>query len=177
MKVKIGKYPKGEARRRIDVEIENFDTWGLDHTLATIILPALIQLKNTKHGIPNEFTDRVGGDMDRNYCFDFIKEDENEVFDQLCQKWDEVFDKMIWSFLQLSIEEDYDQKYHHGHMKMSFKPVDHTNPITGVVEQMYQMVDENPGEHWYDYIGHMEHDKRIQEGLELFGKHYRSLWD
>jgi hypothetical protein len=39
------------------------------------------------------------------------------------------------------------------------------------------MVDKNPGAHWYDAEGHLLHEERIQEGLELFGKYYRSLWD
>jgi hypothetical protein len=39
------------------------------------------------------------------------------------------------------------------------------------------MVDKNPDEHWYDHIGHQLHEARIQEGLELFGKYYRNLWD
>lgn len=179
MKVNISSYPKGPNPQKINVKIDKYDTWGLDHTLASIILPALIQLKNTKHGIPSEFVDRVGGDMDSNFCFDFIKEDENEVFDQLCKNWDEVLDKMIWSFLQLSIESDYDNKYHHGKMETDWVESDHTytNPSTGKVEKTYRMVDKNPNGHWYDHVGHMLHEKRIQEGLDLFAKHYRSLWD
>lgn len=179
MKVNLGRYPKGDAKRRISVEIDNFDTWGLDHTLALIILPALIQLKQTKHGVPSEFVQRIGGDTDRNYCFDFIKEDENEVFDKMCEKWEEVLDKMIWSFQQLSIDEDYDSKYHHGKMKLGWKKTEkqYPNPVTGQMEHMYEMVDENPGGHWYDHVGHMMHEERIQEGLELFGKYYRNLWD
>jgi hypothetical protein len=51
------------------------------------------------------------------------------------------------------------------------------NPITGKMEGTYEMVDNNPGEHWYDSVGHRLHEERIQEGLELFGKHFRSLWD
>jgi hypothetical protein len=180
MKVNLSKYPKGDSFRKIDVEIENFDTWGLDHTLATIILPALIQLKHTKHGVPSEFVDRIGGDFDSNYCFEFIKEDDDKVFDQLCNKWNDIFDKMIWSFLQLSIEDDYDSKYHHGKMDIGWEKLPdklHPNPITGAKEPLYQMVDKNPGEHWYDHVGHQEHDRRIREGLELFGKHFRDLWD
>jgi hypothetical protein len=179
MKVNLSRYPKGNGKRRINVEIDPFDTWGLDHTLATIILPALIQLKNTKHGVPNEFTSRVGGDFDNNLVFDFIKEDDNIVFDQLCDSWDEVLDKMIWSFLQLSIEDDYDNNYHHGKMETDWVESDYTytDPITGKIEKTYQMVDKNPEEHWYDQIGNQEHEKRIQEGLELFGKHFRDLWD
>ena len=179
MKVSLSKYPKGNKHRKVDVKIENFDTWSLDHTLASIILPALIQLKHTKHGVPSEFTDSIGGDFDRNLVFDFIKEDNSEVFDRLCSKWDEVLDKMIWSFLQLSIEEDYDSKYHHGKIDFSWIESDHkyTDPITGKVETTWEMKDENPGGHWYDQIGQQEPDKRIQEGLELFGKYFRNLWD
>ena len=179
MKINLSKYPKGNGKRKIDVQIDPFDTWGLDHTLATIILPALIQLKNTKHGVPGGFTDRVGGDFDNNLVFDFIKEDDTEVFDQLCESWDEVLDKMIWSFLQLSIEDDYDNKYHHGKIETDWVESDYTytDPITGKIEKTYQMVDKNPDGHWYDHIGIQEHEKRIQEGLELFGKHFRDLWD
>ena len=39
------------------------------------------------------------------------------------------------------------------------------------------MIDNNPEEHWFDANGHAEHVKRIQEGLDLFGKYYRNLWD
>ena len=60
MKVNLGKYPKISSRR-VSVEIERFDTYSLDHTLAHIILPALLQLKATKHGIPHEFVADVGG--------------------------------------------------------------------------------------------------------------------
>lgn len=178
MKINLGKYPKGDTPRRINVEIDKFDTWGLDHTLALIILPALIQLKHTKHGVPNEFvSSRIGGDMDRNGCFDFIKEDENDIFDKGCDAWEETLDKMIWSFQQIAIDEDYDSKYHHGKMDIGWKPIQHLNPVTGLMEEMHEMVDKNPSEHWYDHVGHMLHEERIQEGLELFGKHFRDLWD
>lgn len=176
MKVNIRNFNRGPTERRVDVKIEKWDTYSLDHTAALIILPLLLQLKNSKMGVPNDFVQRVGGDMDSNYCFDFIMEDENEVFDKLCERWSEALDKMIWSFQQM-VDESYDDKYHHGKMKIGWKPVERLNPATGVVEKMYEMVDENPNEHWYDYVGHMMHEDRIQEGLDLFGKYYRSLWD
>lgn len=180
MKANLRPYPKGVSIRRVNIEIEDFDTWSLDHTLALIILPALIQLKHTKQGVPNELTDRVGGDFDSNYTFDFIKEDDTEVFNQLCDKWDDILDKMIWSFQQLSIDDEYDSKYHHGKMDIGWEKVPnnmYTSPLTGKSEPLYQMVDKNPGEHWYDHVGHNLHNERIQEGLELFGKYYRNLWD
>ena len=51
MKVEISNYDD-DGERTINVRIDDFDTWSMDHTLAPIILPMLIQLKETKHGSP-----------------------------------------------------------------------------------------------------------------------------
>lgn len=53
------------------VKIDRWDTWGMDSTLALIILPMLKQLKATQHGHPIELTDK---------------------------QWHKIMDKMIWSF-------------------------------------------------------------------------------
>jgi hypothetical protein len=89
-----------------------------------------------------------------------------------------VLDKMIWSFEQL-LKGDYDEKYHHGKSDYDWIKSDkqYHNPLTGKMEDTFQMVDKDPDSHWYDSEGHKLHDERIQEGLELFGKYYRSLWD
>ena len=177
MKIKIGKFPKN-GDRKIDINIDKYDTWNLDHTLAVIILPALIQLKESKHGIPSDFAEVGGEDYNAQESFDFYKETVNENFEKRVQEWEEVLDKMIWSFQQIALE-DYDNKYHHGKPKFDFVKTDkqYPNPISGVLEDTFQMVNKNPGEHWYDHVGHKLHEERIQEGLELFGKYYRSLWD
>ena len=176
MKVNIRNFNKGPTERKMEVSIERWDTYSMDHTAALVILPLLLQLRQSKHGVPNEFIRHIGGDLDNNYCFDFVNDDENNVFDQLCGKWEETLDKMIWSFQQV-VDDSYDSKYHHGRMKLGWKPIEITNPTTGNVSNAYEMVDENPGEHWYDHVGHELHEERIQEGLELFGKYYRNLWD
>jgi len=177
MKVNLGKYPKISSRR-VSVEIERFDTYSLDHTLAHIILPALLQLKATKHGIPHEFADAGGADYESQESFDFYKESHDWAFEQKVKEWDLVLDKMIWSFQQIAFD-DYDQEYHHGKTEYDWVKTDKQfpNPITGKMEDTFQMVDKNPEDHWYDHIGHQLHEERIQEGLELFGKYYRHLWD
>ena len=177
MKVNLGKYKK-DSSRRIDVKIEKFDTFSLDHTLALIILPALLQLKATKMGVPSEFADAGGADYDNQDSFDFYKESHNDAFDKRCKKWDEVLDKMIWSFQQIAMD-DYEKLYHHGDPKYDWVKTDqqYVNPLNGKKEDTFQMIDTNPDQHWYDAKGHMEHENRIQEGLELFGKYYRNLWD
>jgi len=167
MKVRIGRYPKN-GDRHINIEIEYFDTWSLDHTLALIILPSLIQLKNAKHGIPNSFATVGGEDWDNQDSFDFYKESNKDAWAECEKRWDEVLDKMIWSFQQIAID-DYNDKYFHGKAVYDFVKVK-GHPL-------HTMVDTNPDEHWVDTNGLNEHEARIQEGLELFGKYYRSLWD
>ena len=76
MRVKIGPYRKNRATR---VEIEPHDTWSMDHTLAMIIHPMLVQLKATQHGHPASLT---------------------------IEKWDEILDEMIWAFGHKSKEID-----------------------------------------------------------------------
>lgn len=177
MKVKMSRFFKN-SDRKIDIQIDPYDTWNLDHTLAMIILPALIQLKEVKQGVPSEFADVGGEDYREQLCFDFYHETHDESFEEGVKRWNEVLDKMIWAFQQL-VTEDYDALYHHGKAEYDYVKSDkqYPNPVTGKMENTYQMVDKNPNDHWYDHVGHMLHEERIQEGLELFGKYYRALWD
>lgn len=179
MKINMKKYPKKGFRRKCNVQIDYWDTWNLDNTLARIIYPALLQLKATKHGIPGEFVNDVGGaDYEEQESFEFYKESHNTAWEEGSKRWDEVLDKMIWSFGQIAYV-DYDDQYHHGKGEYDWVKTDKTypNPITGKIEATYQMVDKNPDEHWYDHVGHRKHEERIQEGLDLFGKYFRNLWD
>lgn len=179
MKVNLGKFPAKGNRRKVSITIDNHDTWNLDHSLALIIYPALLQLKANKHGIPSEIVDNVGGeDWVAQDSFDFYKETHQESWEIAAKRWDEILDKMIWSFKQLCMD-DYGDLYHHGKTDWDFVEADkqYPNPVTGVMEPTYQLVDKNPDEHWFDNEGHQLHEDRIQEGLTLFGKYYRSLWD
>jgi len=178
MKVHLGKYRKNSDHRKIKVNIEDFDTWSLDHTLAFIILPALMQLKKEKMGVPAQFVSDVGGaDYDSQDSFDFYKETHEESFNIACRHWEDALDKMIWSFQQL-VFDNWEEQYQHGTPEYDWKPCeDFVDPVTGKTEKTYRMVDKNPTEHWTDYEGMRLHEERIQEGLELFGKYYRHLWD
>lgn len=79
MKVKIGKYPTDYAdERKIKIQIDRWDTWSLDHTLALIIHPALVQFKNNNNGHPSDMTG---------------------------EEWDQIIDKMISAFAEI-LDED-----------------------------------------------------------------------
>jgi hypothetical protein len=173
----MGRYLNTKSRK-IDITIDRYDTWGLDHTLAFIILPCLIQLKHTKNGVPGEFA-MVGGEVyDYQKSFEFYEESHKVAFDEKVKEWDEVLDKMIWSFSQLVLD-THEDKYHHGAANYDFVKTNtqFPNPVTGKMEDTFEMVDKNPNEHWFDSVGYNLHQDRIQEGLDLFGKYFRNLWD
>ena len=77
MKIKIGPYRKNRAYH---IHIDDYDVWSLDHTLASIIHPALIRLKETKQGYPQLFEGRYVTPhyCDRQLHFDFIDEKVEE---------------------------------------------------------------------------------------------------
>ena len=92
MKVYIGKYPtyrwyhklfRLTPKQIVSVKIDKHDTWGMNYTLALIILPMLKQLKETTHGYP---------------ALPDLLEDAEGVTDDPEKAWDIILDKMIASF-------------------------------------------------------------------------------
>lgn len=163
MKVHIGKYPKNpDKQRKIDIRIDKWDTWGMDHTLALIILPMLKQLKATKHGAPGSLPEfQQISDQYSQLCFDFYADGNQDAWDAGHKHWIEILDKMIWSFEQV-LDDDWEEQY------WLVKPE----------------IDWYKGEEikWKvrgecDWDGRMMHLQRINEGLELFGKYFQDLWD
>jgi hypothetical protein len=86
--------------RKIKVNIDKWDTWNLDHTLALIIVPCLRQLKETKHGVPcNLSNDDVPNALkcpeDKMVRYgDYLE--ISLPYSQIMWEW--ILDEMIWSF-------------------------------------------------------------------------------
>ncbi len=143
-----------KRKRKIKIKIHKYDTWNMDYTLSPIILPMLIQLKKTKHG---------SGIVDLEDVPDHLRAVTTEHWEDqlnfpfytkeylsdvdLHTRYEWVLDEMIWAFEQLS-DPDNEEKF--------FTKKD---PIK------------------IDKLGLENHWKRIENGLRLFGKYYRTLWD
>lgn len=91
MKVTIDEYP-AESQ----VQIDPWDTWNMDHTLAEIALPMLIQLKATKHGAPYVDDSDVPEELQSTSAPP--KENEWDTDENHFKRWDWVMDEMIYSF-------------------------------------------------------------------------------
>lgn len=157
MKVFIGDYPEGDDKRVIDVTIHEYDTWGMDHTLALLIVPMLKQLKATKHGSPL---------VDDEYVPEHLrstaappKENEWDVDDNHFKRWDYVLDEMIWAMEQIADHDNDGQFYDHSEV----------DEEADLMEQIAQIK--------CDYEALDAHHKRIANGTKLFGIFFTSLWD
>jgi len=95
MRVRIGPYRKN---RVVKVEVEPHDTWDMDQTLAHIIHPMLVQLKETKHGAPMVDEGDVPLDMGMSEEAKAKWDGLGEVDGQFHARWDWILDEMIWAF-------------------------------------------------------------------------------
>jgi YD repeat-containing protein len=164
------------------IKIDPWDTWSMDSTLAPIILPMLKQLKATKHGSPSVDLEDVPEEMrtvehkeyESQQCFDFYHEDntENKRYN-IHDRWEYVLDEMIFAFDHL-VDDSWEDKYSSGEMDHYSEPCewDENGKPT-----MHTMKEGSNHTYKCDYDGLRKEWDRVNNGLRLFGKYYRGLWD
>jgi hypothetical protein len=153
---------KNKKRKEI-VKIHDYDVWNLDYTLSLIILPSLKEYKE-------ELLD--------NPWFPQTEEIKN------LNDWVIIIDKMIWSFEHI-VDESWEDEYRDSYKvktwlpkpKRDEKPFVRDEKITGsLISTCFGFYDkERFGKS--DYEGMKKEEEKIQEGLELFGKFFRFLWN
>lgn len=148
--------------QKIKVRIDNYDTWSMDHTLAPIILPMLVQLKETKHGSPWVDDEDVPEELKSTSAPP--KEDDYDVDDNHHLRWEWVLDEMIWAFEQKARDDWESDYYEYEHFKPKKESKDWSEQIG------MKLV-------WEDRKGREAHQKRMSNGFRLFGKYYEALWD
>ena len=139
------------------VKIDRWDTWSMDHTLAHIIHPMLIQLNKTKHGGPFTEDDDVPDEIKSTNAEP--KENEWDIDSNHFKRWDYILNEMIWAFEQELKDDDESQFF------------DHTESrgIKDFNESMKKLK--------VDHEGLEAHQKRKANGFRLFGRYYQNLWD
>jgi hypothetical protein len=166
--------------RVVDVKIDYWDTWSMDSTLAPIILPMLKQLRDTKHGspmvdmedVPEYMRTTTTEDWDSQRAFDFYNEDVPDGYD-VHKRWEWVLNEMIFAFEHL-IDDSWEEAYSSGEFDTIQVPCewDENGKPT-----LYSM-EHGPNHTYYcDYAGINKVYERIDNGLRLFGKYFRHLWD
>ena len=144
--------------QKVKVHIDRWDTWSMDHTLAPIILPMLVQLKESKHGAPNVDNADVPKELRATKKQIEAYGKKGDVDPKHFERWDWVLNEMIWAFEQKCRdhwEEDYYGPYIEGEGD-------------GILGGHFE---------WTDDEGRQKHQERMSNGFRLFGKYFESLWD
>lgn len=178
MKVEIGPYPDYDAKqyelfeellvvnnRHVHVEIDDYDVWNMDSTLALIVLPMLKKLKENKHGAPFVKLEDVPEHL---HPTEPVKEYETD--DKHFDRWDWVLDEMIFAFESKTFDwEDqfWDPKPEIDWERLMKKEVDES----GYVPTPWKV------EGKLDEEGRIAYQARISNGFRLFGVYYEGLWD
>ena len=108
MRVRIGPYRKNRAKH---VEIEPHDTWNMDRTLALIIHPMLVQLKETKHGAPMVDMEDVPKELRATKAQQNKYAKGGDVDPKHFERWDWIMDEMIHAFEQNN-KDDWQSYYY-----------------------------------------------------------------
>jgi len=90
--------------QKVKVHIDRWDTWSMDHTLAHIVVPMLVQLKESKHGAPFVDDKDVPAELRSTNCPP--KENPWDTDANHFKRWDWVMDEMIHAF-QSKLDDDY----------------------------------------------------------------------
>jgi len=153
--------------QRVDVRIDPWDTWSMDHTLAPIILPMLLQLKATQHGgglvdmkdVPKELR-ATKKQID-------VFNETGKIDDKYFKRWSWVLDEMIFAF-QSKLDDSWKEQFCTGEQDLAWEPQKNgTTEMTKGPSHTFEI----------DWAGIEEYQKRISNGFSLFGKYFEALWD
>ena len=150
----------------VKVRVDYYDTWGVDRTLAPIVLPLLKQLKATKHGSPHVDDEDVPEELKSTSAPPMTEEEMNtgRVDANWFKRWDWVMDEMIWAFEQLNNPEA-DSQFH--------TDIDPAKPRF----EDGLSFEESMKRGKFDKDGYIKWQERKTRGLTFFGKYFEALWD
>ncbi len=152
---KVCQWIHNNRQRKIKIKLHPYDTWNMDATLALIIVPMLEQLKENSQSFGNIHPDDCPPELRGN----FDPEIHDTWYSQ--ERWNWFMDELIWTFTQLDPRTDGEAQFF-GHSEVDEKEVDINKQIAKIK---------------YDREGLDAYNARIDNGLRLFGKYFRSMWD
>lgn len=107
MKVNIGEYPDNGETREVSIQIDDWDTHSLDHTLSLIICPALKKFKEKDSASPIINGDDVPEILKPPATFE--QDISNDKFDEkMFQRWEYILEEMIWAFERISEDKEWE---------------------------------------------------------------------
>lgn len=139
------------------VKVDRYDVWSMDHTLALIIHPMLLELKSQKHGygliddcdVPEHLQSKFAQPKDHEWETDSLAEARYTWF----------LDEITWAFAQHKSDDETDQFYDHTESRK----------VKDLMESISLLK--------VDREGLAAHNARKQHAFNMFGKYFQTLWD
>jgi hypothetical protein len=162
MKVDIG-YPEEGQPQRIEVVIDNYDTWSTDHTLANIIVPLLERVKLDKQGAPNVDDEDVPEAL-RSAVAPAEHPENGDIDGNWFLRWDYVLDEMLWAMREIANNKPTEEVFYKD-MHDFISSAEGNVSIKDIMNNTQ-----------FDEEGYTKYQDRIQRGCVLFGKYFQCLW-
>jgi len=176
---KVCQWVDSKKERKVYVRIDPYDTWNMDSTLTTIILPMLKQLKDNKDGSPSVDDSDVPDELKSTSAPPLTEEEIGNCHtdENWHKRWEYVMDEMIFAFECLN-DNSWQDEYRSGEIDWVSVPVDEDGNECKKEDAKFFRQDDGPN-HTYkcDYEGMKIIEERIEKGTTLFGKYYQNLWD
>ena len=173
---KFLQWVESKKKRKVQVHIDRWDTWSMDHTLAYIVLPMLEQLQKTKHGAPIVDDKDVPVELRSTSAPPLSEKDKDcgAVDDLHFKRWEWILDEMIFSFRSKLDEGKWEDQFYTGEYDFVSKATEFDE---NGKPKLYQLVKGPNDTRKIDMKGLRAYQKRISNGFRLFGKYYENLWD
>jgi len=148
-----------KKKRKVKVKIDDYDVWSADHTIALVVYPLLVKLKEVKHGSPitdPEDAPHIGKGDELDYGHSDTR---------MHERWEWILDEIIWTFNELANDQPnappFPKRF------TAENDVDWNRPYTEEEQKEYN-----------EYSSKNKiYEERIRNSLKLFGKYYQALWD
>ena len=153
---------------KVRVRVDDYDAWNADNTLAHIILPVLIKVRDSKYGTPLVDDEDVPENI-RSTAATKQKEHEWDTDEFLEARWQYAIGEMIYAF-ECAINDEWDDQFYSGE-------TDYTRVPEEIGGETYYALKEGPNHTFkVDSDGMNAAWIRRNNALRLFGKYYHSLW-
>ena len=161
-------------KRKIKIRVDYYDVWSADQTIAMLVHPILVELKKHKQGSPTVDPEDVPENLRPTVA---PSGDNGYIDDTHHERWAWVLDEMIWAFEQAKDGDYNEDQFSHNidQLEMKFEPLEDKKGLSEL-KFNYQKDPSKPA-YFVDSDGKKSHHERINNGLRLFAKYYRGLWD
>lgn len=152
------------AKRTVKIQIDEWDTWNCDNTLALIIAPLLKQLLETSTS--SSFIDDEDVPLHLRST-EVPPVEKYEVDENHHKRYKWALEEMLWAFDELNNSSE--SKFFIRNKTVDKKDSETAEELDPFFVEMKNFT--------YDKTGHDLHEARIDNGVRLFGKYFRTLWE